>query len=303
MRILLAHDGSSSAAQAAALVQSIAWPADSTVRVVSVVEPTMVALTSWAGGVADFSAEVDGQINEYYLGELAETVGRLAGPNRNAESAVLRGRPATAIVDDARTFGADLVVVGSRGHGGIASLLLGSVSAEVVDHAPCPVLVARQPTLSRVVFATDASPSATSAQDLLSRWPIFDGLPIHVISVAHVPRPWQTGMATTMYTRVADAFARDLAEAEKEHQRVAEESVAALRAAGRDAVAETPVGDTAAEIIRAGVKWDADLVVLGSRGRTGLRRVVLGSVARNVVHGSAASMLVVHDNGRTGAAT
>jgi nucleotide-binding universal stress UspA family protein len=301
MRILLAHDGSSGAAQAADLVRTIAWPAHSIVRVVSAIEPTMVTLTPWAGGVADYSSEADRQINEYYKGELAETVQRLTGPNRTVESVVLRGRPATAIVDEAAAFGADIVVVGSRGHGAIASLVLGSVSGEVVDHAPCPVLVARQPTMYRIIFATDASPSATSAQAFLLHWPIFDGLPIRVVSVADVPHPWHTGIAPTMYRQVSEAFARDLEEAKKEHQRIAAESVAQLTAAGLDATADTPVGDAAAEVIAAGVNWGADLIVLGSRGRTGLSRLLLGSVARNIVHGSATSILIVHDNVRAGA--
>jgi nucleotide-binding universal stress UspA family protein len=238
-------------------------------------------------------------VREYYEGELDETVRRLAGPDRSVESAVLRGRPATAIVEDARAFGADLVVVGSRGLGGISSLLLGSVSSEVVDHAPCPVLVGRQPSLSRVVFATGGSPSAAAAADLLSGSSIFDGVPIRVVSAADVPRPWHTGIAPTMYGQVMDAYARDLAEAEEEHARLAAESVAALTAAGREATARTSTGDAAAEIIAAAGEWKADLIVLGSRGRTGLTRLLLGSVARNVLHGSEASVLVVHEPGRT----
>ena len=141
MRILLAHDGSDGANGAAELVRAITWPAGSTLRVVSVVEPTMVALTAWAGGIADESAEAEGQVREYYEGELDETVRRLAGPDRSVESAVLRGRPATAIVEDARAFGADLVVVGSRGLGPVSSVLMGSVSRWLVKHADVPVTI------------------------------------------------------------------------------------------------------------------------------------------------------------------
>jgi nucleotide-binding universal stress UspA family protein len=298
MRILLAHDGSAGAAQAADLVRDIAWPADSVVRVISVIEPTMVVPGAWGGIAPDYSAEADSAQRAYYEGELAETVQRLSGPNHEVESVVLHGRPATVIADEAGASGADLVVVGSRGHGAIASLVLGSVSGEVVDHAPCPVLVARHASVSSIVFATDASPSATTAQALLSEWPIFDGLPIRVVSVADVPHPWHTGIAPTMYRQVLDAHAKDLDEAKRVHQRIADESVEELRAAGRDAVPDVRVGDAAGEVIAAAESSGADLVVMGSRGRSGLARLLLGSVARNVIHGSAASILVVHDPAR-----
>jgi nucleotide-binding universal stress UspA family protein len=302
MRVLLAHDGSPGAKQAADLVGAIAWPADSIVRVVSVVEPIIAPIGAWGGVAPDYSAEADRQRNAYYEEEMAETVQRLGLSNQNAESAILRGRPASVIVKEAAAFAADVVVMGSRGHGAIATLVLGSVSSEVVDYAPCPVLVAKQPTLSRIVFATDASPSAMSAQAVVSEWSIFDGLPIRVVSVADVPRPWHTGIAPTMYRLSMDAFAKDLEAAKLEHTRIAEEAADKLRVSGRDAIADVRVGDAAGEVIAATEAVGADLVVMGSRGHSGLTRLLLGSVARNVVHGSPASILVVHDPARAGVA-
>jgi nucleotide-binding universal stress UspA family protein len=61
---------------------------------------------------------------------------QLFSPERDVETVILHGRPATMIVEEARDFAADVVMVGSRGHGAIATLILGSVSAGVVDHAP-----------------------------------------------------------------------------------------------------------------------------------------------------------------------
>lgn len=58
------------------------------------------------------------------------------------ERRVVEDRPAAALVEESR--GADLVVVGSRGHGGFAGLLLGSVGQQVVHHAACPVVIVRQ---------------------------------------------------------------------------------------------------------------------------------------------------------------
>jgi nucleotide-binding universal stress UspA family protein len=222
-------------------------------------------------------------------------VQRLGSSVRSADGSVLRGRAASVIVDDAREFRADLVIVGSRGHGAIATLLLGSVSSEVVDHAPCPVLVARGRSLTRVVFATDDSPSAQAAEAILAQWPIFAGLPIHVLSVVEVVHPWTTGIAPTMNGQVLDAYAAELRESKAQGQQIATIAATRLRESGRHVDSEMRDGDPAGEIIAAAEKRGADLIVLGSRGRTGLTRLLLGSVARNVLSGSNASVVVVHE--------
>ena len=290
MRVLIAYDGSAGAAQAVALAEGIDLSAGSMVGVVSVVEPA--TLPQWSTGGATPELQERDALAQV-VAEQAAVVGRLSAPDRTVDAVLLRDRPASGLVDQAREFSADLVIVGSRGHGPIASLLLGSVSAEVVDHAPCPVLVARRSTLERVVFATDGSMAAAAAEDVLVRWPIFASVPIRVVSVADVVRPWTTGIAPTMYTRVLNAYAKDVGEAEAEHLRIATGSAKRLAEAGRSADAEMRKGDAAAEIIAVAQESGADLVVVGSRGQTGLKSIVLGSVARNVLVGSDASVLVI----------
>lgn len=294
MRIIVAFDGSAAAIDAVALVEAITWPTDSVLRVVSVIEPTLSMAGPYYRGAA-LAPEVDEAITAYTRDTLQGAVERLRASGRTVEGEVLRGRVASAIIDDARDFRADLVVVGSRGHGTIASLLLGSVSSEVVDHAPCPVLVARTTDLTRVVFATDGSPSAQAAELILSEWPMFAGLPIRVVSVADIVRPWTTGIAPTMYGQVLDAYAAELRDAKIEHEGIAADTATRLRDDGRVADTEVRAGDAAEEIIAVVEQQRANLVVLGSRGRTGLTRLLLGSVARNVLSGSGASVLIVRD--------
>jgi nucleotide-binding universal stress UspA family protein len=72
--------------------------------------------------------------------EVAEVVGD--DPGIQVEPKAVEDLPAQALINEAA--GADLVVVGSRGHGGFAGLLLGSVSQQVAHHAPCPVVIVRK---------------------------------------------------------------------------------------------------------------------------------------------------------------
>lgn len=303
MRVVLANDGSAGAVQATALADAIAWPSHTILRVISVIEPVAMPISGpWTSGVAP-APELDASISGHFEELNADVVERLAAPGRDVEGTVVRGRPASAIVDEARDFGADLVIVGSRGHGTIASLLLGSVSSEVVDQASCPVLVARAPTISRVVLATDGSPSARAAEAILADWSIFDTLPIRVVSVADVVPAWATGLAPTLHRHLLDTNAADRRQARAEHEGIAAAAVARLRERGATVDAEMRTGDPAAEIIAVAEERTADIIVLGSRGRTGLTRLLLGSVARNVLSGSSASVLIVREGtGPAGAA-
>lgn len=297
MRVLIAYDGSAGAARAVTLAAKIDWPAGSMVRVVSVMAPAATPLLPGSPAIA--SPVIDEDSRALVEAEQAAVVGRLSASDRTVDAVLLRDRPASALVDQTREFSADLLIVGSRGHGPIASLPLGSVSTEVVEHAPCPVLVARRSTLKRIVFGTDGSTTATAAEDVLAHWPFFASVPMLVVSVVNIGRPWTSDIAPTMYAQVLDAYARDVAEANAEHLKIATRSAKRLAQAGRWADAEIRNGDAAAEIIAVAQDSGADLVVVGSRGLTGLDRIVLGSVARNLLVGSDASVLVIHQPAET----
>ena len=68
-----------------------------------------------------------------------------------------------------------------------------------------------------------ASTTAIAAEAILARWPFFASVPILVVSVADVVRPWASGIAPTMYAQVLNAYAKDVAEANAEHLGVAME--------------------------------------------------------------------------------
>ncbi len=132
-----------------ASIDAVRWAA----RYAGMTGADLVAVTSWEPH-AGFSAGVGpgASINTLDIdweGKAITTlyktvVAALPDGHESVQRGVVCGRPADALLTAAE--GADLLVVGSRGHGGFVGMLLGSVSTHVVAHAPCPVVVVRHPT-------------------------------------------------------------------------------------------------------------------------------------------------------------
>jgi nucleotide-binding universal stress UspA family protein len=136
-RIVVGVDGSPSS------IKALSWA----VRHAKLTGAEVEAVTVWsypAGyGLAptgDGAVDFEGDAGKVLVDALAEVSG--IAPDVVIEPLVAEGHAADVLVKLAE--GADLLVVGSRGHGGFAGMLLGSVSQHCVQHAPCPVLVLRQ---------------------------------------------------------------------------------------------------------------------------------------------------------------
>jgi nucleotide-binding universal stress UspA family protein len=144
MKILLAVDGSEYSAEAVGEVAARPWPPETAVRVVSAVEtitPPAPEFSYEAG--ADFQRTLQELRNlaEQWTAGAAET---LRASGLTAETAVRDGDARSVIVDEARDWQADLIVVGTHGRTGLKRWLLGSVAQAVVGHAPCSVEVVRK---------------------------------------------------------------------------------------------------------------------------------------------------------------
>ena len=208
---------------------------------------------------------------------------------------VLHGRPASRIVEAAEDFAAELIVVGSRGHGTIASMILGSVSAEVADHAHCPVLVARSTGLTRVILGVDGSGFARTAESVVEAWPIFKNAAIEATSVAQVALPWTAGLAIGFYEPPGAEMADIKEPIVAEMRGFADQATGRLKGAGLRASSHVVTGSPAAALIQAAEEHQADLIVVGTHGSTGLTRAIVGSVARNVMLHAKCSVLFVRE--------
>jgi len=296
MRILLAIDGSPSADRALDLVAALPWRDGGRVRIVSVAPSRAEILgVPWSVAGANSIVEAEDDVLRVHRDTLAgaERELRSVRSDLDIEPVLLRGRPASLIVDEARDMPADLIVVGHRGQGRWASALLGSVSAEIVDQAPCPVLVARDDRIGPVVLADDGSPHARAAETMMTECPLFAGLPISVVSVVEVAFPDVAAVAPLLYADAIDTFARSSEAATASMEATSAAAVDRLRASGLDAEAVVREGDPAREIVAVARERQAGVVVVGTRGQTGLQRLILGSVAKKVLLHAPCSVLVV----------
>src|SRR5262245_45748817 len=174
-RILVAADGSQDAAQAVDWLADFPLPADAAIDVVSAVEAPFTANAAVALGWREFVAE-----NERVV---AEARGRLAKRWPTVSANVLDGDARKAIADAAAKFGSDLIVLGARGLGAVASFLLGSVSLGVCRYAPCPALVCRGTPrpVCNVTIAIDGSADARAAFDFLAALPLPSSLRVRLV--------------------------------------------------------------------------------------------------------------------------
>ena len=295
MRILLAHDGSASSDAACRLVDSLDWPGGSVITLVAIVEPVLDIDVSATAVMPGWSDDVELAERAEFDRVLDQAAANLSKPGRIVKRSVFEGRAASVIVDVAIEGRAELIVVGSRGLGPLKSMVLGSVSAEVVDHAPCPVLVVRRPSVGSVLLAVDGSASGHGAVRFLGACGFLADRPVEVLAVAPATSklpPYSLAGITD------DAFQADVAAAIEEREATevfAANAVESLRADGIRARWSISRGNAAHEILDAAETFGSDLIVMGSRGRTGLTRLFLGSVARNVLQHAAASVLIVRE--------
>lgn len=302
MRVLLAIDGSAPADRARQLVGVLPWPSGTTIRVAAALEPSVHLLgLPWRTASSEGPLlPVEETLVRRLWDALQNAVRDLERADLVVDPILLRGRPASAIVEEARDFEADLIVVGNRGHGTLETMLLGSVSAEVVDHAPCPVLVARNGRVRSILLAHDGSEAADHAALVLRQWPVFRDVPVTVISVADVAIPWSAGVAPGVYDEVLESYNASVDEARRQHEDIARAVADQLRDVGYRVSVEVREGNPAEQIVAYAKAHPIDLIVMGTRGHTGLARLLLGSVARRVLVHAPTSVLVVREKAHVG---
>jgi len=194
------------------------------------------------------------------------------------------------IAEEAKKNDVSMIIMGRRGRTGLKRLAMGSTAARVIGHAPCSVLVVPRAAIvefKSIVVATDGSPYSIAAASEAIGIAKKNNSKLTVISVvpAELASPTDIDFAAT---------GRELL-AEKEMQ-VAEKNAKAVKeAALKEGIAVQAfimTGKPADAIIETAKDKNADLIVVGSHGRTGIERLLMGSVAERVIVMSSCAVLV-----------
>lgn len=291
MKILIAIDSSASSNAVISEISARRWPKGTAARVLSVV-----------GSVAAYSGvshiePVDNVETEAAKALAQSAVDRLASRGLEAYWVVTKGNPRTAIVDYAYEWGPDFVFLGSHGHSGLTRFFLGSVAKTVLRHAPCSVGVLRpfegdrlEKLGMKILVATDGSKYSEAAVRSVAERPWPKRTKIKIVSVID---PYD--LVIGPLSGVAEVVGR----ADEVKKELAQEALSAagkiLTGVGLKSAGVALTGDAKARIIDEAKEWGADLIVVGAQGRSGIDRILQGSVSEAVAIHAHCSVEVIRD--------
>jgi nucleotide-binding universal stress UspA family protein len=215
---------------------------------------------------------------------------RARAPELVVDSDLHYGPPVSLLLEQSRE--AAVLVVGGRGAGSFAALLLGSVAVGVTAHAHCPVVVVRgtqgapgNGEGSRVVVGVDGSEPSVAAVEFAIAEASRRRLPLHALSAWQLPPLYEP----TMYPELLDP---EIYETESR------EALSEQLAGWREKYPDVPVTEVVERLhpVEALVRASrtADLVVVGCRGRGGFRGMLLGSVGQGLIRHAHCPVAVVH---------
>lgn len=145
MKVLIAVDGSDCSSYAVNLVAEQHWPEDTQFRIITVVEPIYYEYAypgAYMPALGEAQKEYYGYCNDLIQSKVAQV--KAGHPKNDVTFKVIDGMIADSIIDEAKDWSADLIVVGSHGRKGFQKFLLGSVAEKIATHAPCSVEIIKE---------------------------------------------------------------------------------------------------------------------------------------------------------------
>jgi nucleotide-binding universal stress UspA family protein len=252
---------------------------------------------------AEFSYLSPAPLDPEERAALAERLEAFAEPARargvTVRTRLVEGAPSRELARLAEELPADLLVMGFYSDARIKHLLLGSVTEELLRHAPCPVLTVRHgvgpvseagaPFRSILCGADLRDSGPEVVEHALSLAEAF-GAELTLVHVLEQVPEFEPGSAAQFSMVEIQAFRQAMAEEARQRLRAAVPEADRERLAVRDLV---KAGSAHGQILRLASEEGAQLIVVGARGHSALERVLFGSTSRHVVRDARCPVLVV----------
>ena len=218
---------------------------------------------------------------------LAKTVEEIPKDMGPAQQILEIGSPAEVILETAESARPDLIMIGARGLSQVKELLLGSVSHRIVLHAPCSTLIVKGPipSLRKILLPIEGEEDAQRAFNFLATKPFRESVEIQLMLVWPQPQsPWPL---TLGQSKLLEEHAITNAQEQLDSLSVK------LRTLGYPATNYVGLGDPSYAIVEQQRANKTDMIMMGSHGRRGLSRFLLGSVSHSVLHHATSPVLIV----------
>ena len=293
MRLLLAVDSITTLEILLNDITARSWPGGTTAHVLSVVEDDEVPLETWReDGYGVTSVRREMRRRGEQLTSLA--VDRLRAIGIPAEVTIMRGSPEFLISFTAQQWLADLILIRAHNRKDFRNWMLGSVAKSAVESAPCSVEIVRSTGGTyriginrpmRILLATDGSDISLAASRVVADtiWP--PDAEVKVVSVVH----------PVIYSLEEIGILRDKG-TNRAHRAIGE-TINVLKDGPFKISGEVISGRAAQAIIARAKNWQADLIVVGTHQRRGVRRLLLGGTSALVASRAHCSVRVIRGRG------
>jgi nucleotide-binding universal stress UspA family protein len=289
MRLLLAVDSIATLEILLNEITARSWPKGTEARVLSIVEDGEVPLETWREHAYEIAA-VRHEMRKRGEQINALALNRLRAVGIQAEVTMMRGNPDFLISFTAEKWSADLIFIRAHNRIDFRNWMLGSVAKRVVDSAPCSVEIVRSTgdpnpfainRATRTLLGTDGSDVSLVASHAVAEtiWPA--DTEIKVVSVIN----------PMMYSLEEIGFFRGK-RTDQAHRAIGE-TMNVLKSTRLKISGEVIAGRTIRQIIDRAKSWHADLIVLGTHQRRGLKRLLLGGTSAAIANGAHCSVRLI----------
>jgi len=236
---------------------------------------------------AEVQADMEAALRKEGEGILAQAREAIPQDFSHVQEVHQIGHPVDVILETARSAGSQLILLGARGLGPLKELVLGSTSHRVLMHAPCSTMIVQAPVprLRKILLPIEGEDDTKVALQFLALQPFREAVDIDVFAVW--PQPQLAWPVTLGQSKLLEMHA--IEEAQDRMKTVTDR----LTRMNYSCQAKVGMGDPAFAILEQAKASQVDIILMGTHGRGGLSRFLIGSVSHSVLHQSNYPVIIV----------